>query len=136
MTRTTRAREHGRGVLWLVLVADCVVAIGAWPGHQTGGPVRPAGAAVAPSGTATPFTPTPTVHPPTPLPSRTPLIDCVGDCTGSDRVSAGDLVTLVSIALGNLDSDACPYGNPGGGDITVGLIISAVNNARQECPSG
>jgi hypothetical protein len=74
-----------------------------------------------------PVTPTPiaTLTPsPTPPPSA-----CVGDCGGTQTVAINDLITLVNIALGNAQPSACAHGVPSGADVTIALIIQAVNNA-------
>jgi photosystem II stability/assembly factor-like uncharacterized protein len=60
---------------------------------------------------------------------------CSGDCSGSDRVAISDLITLVNMALGDAQA-ACPNGVPSGADVTVALIIQAVNNALNGCEAG
>ncbi len=63
----------------------------------------------------------------TPTPTVTPTL--VGDCDGDGRVSIGELVTGVGIALGNRDLEACPFLDANGdGRITVGELIAAVRN--------
>jgi hypothetical protein len=60
---------------------------------------------------------------------------CVGDCMGTHTVAISDLVTLVSIALGDMHA-SCPSGVPSGAEVTVALIIEAVNNALNACAAG
>ena len=54
---------------------------------------------------------------------------CVGDCGGTATVAINDLITLVNIALGTAQPSTCPHGVPSGTEVTVVLIIQAVNNA-------
>ena len=73
---------------------------------------------------ATQFTPTPT-------PTGTP---CPGDCSGNHEVTVDELLTMVSIALGNLPVTDCTAGNLNGDDqITVDEILAAVNSALTGC---
>jgi hypothetical protein len=67
---------------------------------------------------------------PTASPTATaiPATKLVGDCTGSGSVNVADVLTLVNVALGNVDVSACPYGVPGNADVNIGLILMAVNN--------
>ena len=58
---------------------------------------------------------------------------CVGDCDGTGSVTADELITLVSIALGTARASACPHGVPSGADVDVALIIEAVNVALNGC---
>ena len=57
---------------------------------------------------------------------------CVGDCRGTATVAISDLITLVNMALGDTQA-ACPNGVPSGTEVTVALIIQAVNNALSGC---
>jgi hypothetical protein len=41
----------------------------------------------------------------------------------------------VNIALGNAAPSACPQGIPSGRQVTVTLIVQAVNNALKGCPT-
>ena len=50
---------------------------------------------------------------------------CVGDCDGNGRVVIADLIIGVSIALG-FDRPCCSGYS---GDVTVALLVQAVNNA-------
>jgi len=67
------------------------------------------------------------------LPTPTATPGCVGDCDGSGDVTAGDLLTLVNIALGNADALVCPNGIPSGVDTDVTLILQAVNAVLSGC---
>jgi hypothetical protein len=58
---------------------------------------------------------------------------CIGDCSGSYQVDISDVVTLVEIALGAADRAACPNGIPKDTDITIALLIQAVNSALNGC---
>ena len=63
----------------------------------------------------------------------TPPEVCVGDCDGTATVAINDLITLVNIALGTAQPSACPHGIPSGTEVTVAVIIQAVNNALNGC---
>jgi len=87
----------------------------------------------SPTGTNT-QTPIPTSTP-TPTPTATPLPSCMGDCDGSGDATVDDLITLVTIALGNRPLSACLVGDTDhSGDITVDEIIQAVRVALTSCP--
>jgi hypothetical protein len=59
---------------------------------------------------------------------------CAGDCDDNGQVTVDELITLVSIALGNAQPSACPHGVPSGGaQVDIALIIQAVNNALGGC---
>jgi len=51
----------------------------------------------------------------------------------TSALAGNNLITLVSIALGTVPSSACPDGVPSGADVTVAVIIQAVNNALNGC---
>jgi hypothetical protein len=60
---------------------------------------------------------------------------CVGDCGGEGDVTVDEIITMVNIALGNVDISECLAGDASGdGQITVDEIITAVNNALDGCP--
>jgi len=62
---------------------------------------------------------------------------CIGDCSGTDSVAVNNLLTLVNIALGTAEPATCPDGGlPVGGNVTVAVIIQAVNNALNGCGTG
>jgi hypothetical protein len=91
--------------------------------------------------TATPSTaPSPSV---TPIPSSTvtPTATvlagsiCVGDCNSQGMVSVSDLIKLVNIDLGSADASTCPDGIPPGTEVSISLIVQAVNNALTGCPT-
>jgi cysteine-rich repeat protein len=60
---------------------------------------------------------------------------CVGNCDGGGAVTVNEVIALVNIALGNAAPSACPNGLPGVADVTVAVIIQAVNNALNGCGS-
>jgi len=62
------------------------------------------------------------------------ITPCIGDCEGTGTESISSLVTLVSIALGNAPLASCPHGVPSGAEVTVALIIQAVQNVLGGCP--
>lgn len=60
------------------------------------------------------------------------LVGCTGN--GSGDVTVNQLITMVSIALGNAQLSTCPVGDADGdGAITVDEIIRAVNNVLPGC---
>ena len=64
---------------------------------------------------------------------------CVGDCDGSGDVTVNEIITLVNVALGTKHAADCPNGLPTGAtdsDVTVALIIQAVNHALNGCAAG
>ena len=66
---------------------------------------------------------------PTPIPSA-----CIGDCGGGGHVTVDELLTMVSIALGNASVLDCPGGDANGDNhITVDEILRAVNTALNGC---
>ena len=103
------------------------------------------------SSTATPST-TNTLPPtrtdtPEPTPSDTPLPttasaspttpttpSCAGDCNGDGRVGIGELITAVSISLGNRTVDACRAADTNVDErIGIGELIAAVRRSLQGC---
>ncbi len=48
-------------------------------------------------------------------------------------MSIGDLLVLVNIALGNVESAACAHGIPSGATVNIALIVQAVRNALTGC---
>ena len=63
-------------------------------------------------------------------------VACVGDCRAIDAVQITDILTLVNIALGNAQASTCAHGVASSTDVTVALIIQAVNNALNGCAVG
>jgi hypothetical protein len=60
---------------------------------------------------------------------------CAGDCGGTFSVTVDELLTMVNIALGNIDVSACRVGDANhDGHITVDEILMAVGNALNGCP--
>jgi len=61
-------------------------------------------------------------------------VPCVGDCNGNGQVTIDDILTMVDIALGNVDVSACLAGDANhDGQITVDEILRAVNAALRGC---
>jgi hypothetical protein len=63
---------------------------------------------------------------------------CVGDCNGSGDVTVNEIITLVNIALGAEHVADWLDGLASGttdADVTVALIIQAVNAALNNCPA-
>jgi hypothetical protein len=59
---------------------------------------------------------------------------CVGDCEGTHTVAVNDIITLVNIALGTAQPSVCANGGlPIGGDVTIAVLIQAVNHALSGC---
>ena len=58
---------------------------------------------------------------------------CVGDCDANGSVTVDGIITLVNIALGNAPPSACAHGMVNGTEVTVAVIIQAVNNALSGC---
>ncbi|MGH7789569.1 MAG: hypothetical protein ACRERC_22045 [Candidatus Binatia bacterium] len=78
------------------------------------------------------LTPTRTL-PPTPTPTPGGEV-CNGDCNGNGAVAINELVTLVSIALGNQPIDRCISGDVNeNGQIAINELIAAVNRALNGC---
>jgi fibronectin-binding autotransporter adhesin len=59
---------------------------------------------------------------------------CVGDCDASGKVTVNEVITMVSIALGDAPMAACEVGDMNGDhQITIDEILKAVNNALNGC---
>lgn len=78
-------------------------------------------------------TPTPSV---TAGQAQTPTpIACVGDCNNSNGVTVDEILTMVSISLGNADLSTCLAGDANNDQqITIDEILAAVQNALNGCP--
>lgn len=60
---------------------------------------------------------------------------CLGDCGDDGSVTVDEILTGVSVALGNAVVDLCPlFDSSGEGDVTVDEILGAVTNALNGCP--
>ena len=60
---------------------------------------------------------------------------CVGDCDCTGVVRVNELVTMVSIALGNIAAAACLPGDANdNGEITIEELVRGVKNALDGCP--
>ena len=79
---------------------------------------------VSPTSTSTPT--------PNDTPGRTPHL-CVGDCSDIGSVAISDLIALVNVALGKARASTCARGIPNDVDVTVAVLIQAVNNALNGC---
>ena len=104
------------------------------PTHSpTGSPTATPSSTNTPTVTQTPATP-PATSTPTLTPTGAPPA-CVGDCNGQGEVTVNELLTMVNIALGNLEVTACEAGDANhDGEITVNEILTAVNNTLNGCP--
>ena len=59
---------------------------------------------------------------------------CTGDCDGSGAVGVNEIITLVNIVLGTAQPLVCANGGlPIGGDVTIAVLIQAVNSALNGC---
>lgn len=71
--------------------------------------------------------------PRSPVPTPTPG-PCYGDCNDGGSVSVDELVSGVSIVLGNAPLSSCPvFDSSGDGQVTVNELIQAVNAALVGC---
>lgn len=71
-------------------------------------------------------------------PSATPTtgVTCTGDCDEQGDVEAGELVSGVSIGLGEQDSSACgAFDVNRDGAVTVDELVRGVTYAREGCPA-
>lgn len=108
----------------------------AWVALGIDGRFLPTPRVPAPSGTPTvPVTATATVTVPLATPTGTiPARSCVGDCNADDTVSVAELITGVNIALGSRAVESCAsLDSDENGDVTVNELITAVNNALNDC---
>ena len=61
---------------------------------------------------------------------------CVGDCDGDGSLSIGELITGVSISLGQTSLSSCPPFDPNhSGHVTIEELIGAVTAALNGCPA-
>ncbi len=58
---------------------------------------------------------------------------CAGDCNGDRQVTVDEILAMVNMALG--DGGSCPDGVAAGVTPDISLILQAVNNALNNCPS-
>lgn len=64
------------------------------------------------------------------------LCSCVGDCNCDGEVTIDELITMVGIALGDLNPVRCLMGDANlDGEITIDEIVTAVVNALNGCPA-
>jgi len=71
-------------------------------------------------------------HLTSPTPAPTPPASCVGDCDADGQVAVDELLTLVNRALGNDAMSGCGVG----GSVGIAAILTAVDNALDECMPG
>ena len=75
-------------------------------------------------------TATPTSTGATPTPGGT----CAGDCDGDHQVSIADLTVVLNIVIGDQSLTSCPPADADAdGELTIGDVIAAVNNALNGC---
>jgi hypothetical protein len=59
---------------------------------------------------------------------------CVGDCGVDRQVTLDEILTLVNVALGNIDASECLAGDANhDNQVTVDEILTAVNHALNGC---
>lgn len=82
-----------------------------------------------------PPTPTPTATPDGPTPTATALVAaCAGDCDGDRDVSVNELITGVTIALGQRLASACPaFDANGDAAVSISELVAAVDRALNTC---
>jgi hypothetical protein len=69
----------------------------------------------------------------TPIVTPTPIL-CTGDCHDDSQVTVDEILTMVNIALGNLDVSSCQPGDANDDNqVTIDEILTAVNNALNGC---
>jgi hypothetical protein len=60
---------------------------------------------------------------------------CPGDCNGDHEVTVDELLTGVSVALGNVPMDQCPAVDANGdGAVTIDELLAGVIDALNGCP--
>jgi hypothetical protein len=64
-----------------------------------------------------------------------PVPGCSGDCGDDGAVTIDEIITLVSIALGNVEPSACPHGIPADREVDIALIVQSVGHALTTCPA-
>lgn len=65
------------------------------------------------------------------LPAARLNAQCVGDCSGDNRVSMAELVTATRLALG--ESASCAAADRDGNGVTVDEVVASVNSASGGC---
>jgi len=58
---------------------------------------------------------------------------CVGNCNRDGQVTIEDLVMGVNVALGKVQAEACSQGLPSGPNVTIAVLMQAVNNLLTGC---
>jgi hypothetical protein len=88
---------------------------------------------VTPGPSHTPPTSQPVTASPTPPPTPTPA-PRVGDCDRDGRVAVHELVSGVSIALGETRLESCPaFDTDSDGVVSVAEVVTALGAALDEC---
>jgi len=141
MTPTSTSSVTPTATASLTPTATALVTATATPSASASA-TRTSSYTVMPTATATPSvtatdtptpTPTATATPPPPTATATPV--CPGDCDADGIVRIDEVMTLVNIALGGLDLNACVLGDRNGdGHITVDEILIGVSSALNDCP--
>lgn len=68
------------------------------------------------------------------LPARPGAAQCAGDCDADGQTTVGELVTMITVALGAAPVGACPVGDAGlDGAITIDEITGALHDALDDC---
>jgi hypothetical protein len=69
------------------------------------------------------------------LPAAAGVFDCPGDCNADREVTVDEIVTAVTLALGELNVDACRNADTSGDlQVTVDELLAAVTAALEGCP--
>jgi hypothetical protein len=68
------------------------------------------------------------------VPTETAAPSCGGDCDGDGKVTVGELITAVNVALGKQPLERClPVDRDGNGAVSIAELIAAVNRALSGC---
>lgn len=89
-----------------------------------------------PTNTARPSSTPDSTATPTIRPTETPPITpCIGDCNGDGRVTIGELVLSVGMALDRRSAQCAAVDRDGSGSVTVDELVAAVGSALAGCAS-
>jgi hypothetical protein len=69
----------------------------------------------------------------TSTPTHVPAPACVGDCNGDGAVTVDEIITMVSVALGEAGAECGAGDRDGDGEITVDEILAAIDHALNGC---
>lgn len=68
------------------------------------------------------------------VPYSDETIPCAGDCNGDRAVRIDEILTMVNIALGTLDLEACLAADRNqNGEVTIDEILAAIGRALSSC---